>query len=261
MGVKHTGEAVLRIVDELENVLGVRLPEGTHVVDVGAGTGNIAIKLSIDGRFKKVTAVDISKKSLDVLEQHALAHDLNVNTIESNMLRLPFEDSSVDLLVGCAFLHHLPDPKSFMSEVNRVLKPGAPFIIICEPTYFGALLLDIAKYPLVLANRALKLFKKKSLFRWEHDHIDVHTFCEKDVSVLFKDNFSCVRICNEGFVEPVIDQSIIVPLRYIIPQSVIRDNLFNPFLSIAHFFDHYFFNKVVPAKFLVTLKVSGRKKA
>ena len=60
-----------------------------------------------------------------------------METIESDMMRLPFPDGSVDYVVGCAFLHHLPHPAGFMGEVKRVLRPGGTFVIIGEPSGFG----------------------------------------------------------------------------------------------------------------------------
>lgn len=260
MGVDHSPENVTRTISELEHVFGKPLPTVEQVVDVGSGTGNIAIKLAIDSRFQQVTAVDISKVSLNVLKQHALKHDVCVNTLVSDMRELPFDDKSVDLLVGCAFLHHLPDPDGFMVEVERVLKPGAAFIIIGEPTSFGAILVELVKSPLVMANRLRGLASKQPIFRWEHDHIDVHTFTDKDVNSLFSERFKDVRICNEGFLEPILDQSLLVPLKAVLPQSRLRDATFKVFIRAGRLLDCWVFNKILPAKCLVTLKVSGVRK-
>jgi SAM-dependent methyltransferase len=57
----------------------------------------------------------------------------NVADVEA----LPFEDGEFDLVVGHAFLHHIPDIDAALREIVRVLKPGARFMICGEPTRKG----------------------------------------------------------------------------------------------------------------------------
>ncbi|WP_415886620.1 class I SAM-dependent methyltransferase [Neptuniibacter sp. QD37_6] len=257
MGVNHSTLEVKDTVLELESVLGRPLPAKGRVVDLGAGTGNISIKLALDGRFEKVTAVDISSKSLQVLESTALKHGVEVETIVSDMQKLLFETNSLDLVVGCAFLHHLPDPVAFMLEVRRVLKPEAPFIIIGEPSYFGAAVTNMVKFPLVLINRLRNSFSRERFFHWEHDQIDVHTFSHDDIAEIFNNNFKEIRVCSEGFAEPVIDQAALVPLRHVLPDYLPLRVKFSVIRKVARFTDYLIFNPLLPASMKVTLKISG----
>jgi SAM-dependent methyltransferase len=48
----------------------------------------------------------------------------NVFFAAIDALDLPVRDSSVDLVYGFAFVHHLPDLDRFLGEVARVLRPG-----------------------------------------------------------------------------------------------------------------------------------------
>jgi SAM-dependent methyltransferase len=48
--------------------------------------------------------------------------------------RLPFRDSSLDLVYGHSFLHHLPDVGRYLGEAARVLVPGGLFVATHEPT-------------------------------------------------------------------------------------------------------------------------------
>jgi ubiquinone/menaquinone biosynthesis C-methylase UbiE len=44
--------------------------------------------------------------------------------------RLPLLDSTIDVVYGYAFVHHLPDTASFLAEVARVLRPGGRCIFM-----------------------------------------------------------------------------------------------------------------------------------
>lgn len=255
MGVTHDLDSVKRMMIELESVRGAAL-RGGHVVDVGAGTGNVAIKLALTGRFSKVSAVDISRMSLETLSATARDLDCEVETIESDMMRLPFPDGSVDYVIGCAFLHHLPDPAAFMCEVKRVLRPGGTFVIIGEPSAFGAVVTEIVKLPLVLLNRCIRAITSRNTIRWDHDQIDVHTFTIGDVRCLTK-GFTRTRLHSEGFLEPVIDQGLLVAVRALLGRvrgvsascDLIRD--------AARLMDRHLFNRVLPTAARVTFKFSG----
>src|SRR5690349_11352011 len=78
------------------------------VVDLGAGTGLIALALA--PCVSAVAAVDISAKMLERLEWHADADGTeNVRTVEADLRTLPFEDESLTLAVSNYAFHHLDD--------------------------------------------------------------------------------------------------------------------------------------------------------
>jgi ubiquinone/menaquinone biosynthesis C-methylase UbiE len=214
MGVDFSAGSVAATIDELERVLGHALPSGGIVVDVGAGTGNLAVKLALDGRFDRVVAVDISAGMLASAARSAAVNNVSIETITNDMERLPFADASVDLVVGCAVLHHLPNPVAFLREVRRVLKPGAPCVFIGEPSASGERLTAAVKSPLLAMVKAARLFGLMPQPLWEHEAIDVHTFGPNDVHTLV-DGFVEVRFAPEGFVAPVLDQGLLAPLSLI----------------------------------------------
>src|SRR5262249_51530333 len=215
MAVSHDEASVERMVAELERVLGRPLPRG-RVLDVGSGTGNVAVKLAATHRYEAVVATDISRRSLDMAQQSARVLGCDLEIVESDMSRLPFADNSFDLVVGCAFLHHLPDPVRFMKEVRRVLKPGCPFVFIGEPTSFGMSVTNFVKSPLVLLNHFFRRTRGKDQpFRWEHDNIDVHTFTKRDAQAML-DGFENRRVVTEGFALPIFDQGLFTPIRTVL---------------------------------------------
>ena len=219
MGVRHGEEDVRRTLEELERVVGRQLPAGGTVIDLGAGTGNLAVKLARSGRFERVVAVDISAGMLERAAAAARAHACTVETVVSDMERLPFDDASVDCVVGCAVLHHVPDPVALMAEVRRVLKPGAPCAFIGEPSQWGARLTYCAKLPALGAAGVLRWFRPTSGPRWDHDDIDVHTFTPSDIACMTAVGFDRVQLRPEGLLEPIVDQALLVPLQWLFAGS------------------------------------------
>ncbi len=58
-----------------------------------------------------------------------------------NAYKIPLRDSSVDIVYGFEFVHHLPDLPPFLDEVRRVLKPGGMCLFLdgaYSPIWQGA---------------------------------------------------------------------------------------------------------------------------
>ena len=78
--------------------------------------------------FKKrgfiVQGLDISPRSKQ------LSPDLNIDIIDVNDEKLPFEDSSFDIIYSKSFIEHLDDPFNFVNESFRILRPGGTMITL-----------------------------------------------------------------------------------------------------------------------------------
>jgi ubiquinone/menaquinone biosynthesis C-methylase UbiE len=256
MGIRYDAESTARITAELEEVLGSPLPGGT-VVDVGSGTGHVAVKLAKTGRFSRVVATDISPKMLACARGNAAAAGVSIETVETDMVRLPLDDASVDLVVGCAILHHLPDPRAFLPEVRRVLKPGAPCIFIGDPSTWGSRLSNVLKLPLLLVYRAYRLLTGRTpKTSWEHDHIDVHTFSKRDIGPLTA-GFERVRILPQGFLEPLLDIAFLTTARERLGGWPGVAPLVDGVRRASRWLDDAILNHVVPGDLRVAMKFSA----
>ena len=259
MGIRYDAESTERMLAELEDVLGEPLPRGGVVLDVGSGTGHVAVKLALSRRFARVLACDISERMLACARANAAAAGCAVETFETDMVHLPFEDGSVDLVVGCAILHHLPDPVAFMPEVLRVLKPGGACIFIGDPSTWGMRISNVLKLPLLAVNRAYKLATgREPKTGWEHDHIDVHTFSTADVGPLTR-GFERVRVRPKGFLEPLLDIAFLTTVR----ERLGRVPGVVPAVEAVRWssakLDVLLFDHVVPRDLRVAMKFSARR--
>ena len=70
---------------------------------------------------------------------------LTVKAARADAESLPFADSSFDLVLGHAVLHHLPDLRRAFDEFHRVLRPGGRIAFAGEPSRFGDRLAAIPK--------------------------------------------------------------------------------------------------------------------
>lgn len=128
-----------------------------RVLDLGAGTGLIALALA--SRVRSVTAVDISQRMLDRLDQRAAADGIdNVVPVQADLRTLPFDDSSFSLVVSNYTFHHVDDAAKELglAEVRRVLEPGGR-LVVCDMMF--SLSLD-PRDRRVIAEKLLALAKR-----------------------------------------------------------------------------------------------------
>ena len=97
----------------------------TTLLDVGTGTGDFIEVLKDSIEYLKVTGVDPSKESLE----KAATKYPEVDFKEMGAEMLVFNENHFDAASISMALHHLPDIKKSLTEMQRVVKPGGWIIV------------------------------------------------------------------------------------------------------------------------------------
>ncbi|MEZ4623189.1 MAG: class I SAM-dependent methyltransferase, partial [Caldilineaceae bacterium] len=108
------------------------LPEGLRVMDVGTGTGRLALMLA-EGGAREVVGVDISPAMLEMAEYFRLSSAApqakQVSFRLASAQRTPFRNESFDAVVCRLVLHQSHKPERILQEIVRLLKPGGILIV------------------------------------------------------------------------------------------------------------------------------------
>ena len=126
--------AAERVLDHLAPVIDSLQGAGrpARLLDVGTGTGTLAIAALERWPELDVTGVDPSSGMLDLAAQTASdrlppEHALRFRTQRGWADELPFEDGAFDVAVSSFVLQLVPSRAAALVEVRRVLRPGGVF--------------------------------------------------------------------------------------------------------------------------------------
>jgi ubiquinone/menaquinone biosynthesis C-methylase UbiE len=104
---------------------------GERILEIGPGVGihavSIAAALQPDG---VLDVLDAQQEMLDDLMRRAAHCGLgNIVPRQGDAQRLPYPDAAFDAAYLVSVLGEIPDAKSALRELRRVLKPGARLLI------------------------------------------------------------------------------------------------------------------------------------
>jgi SAM-dependent methyltransferase len=103
-----------------------RLAPGERVLDLGCGAGTDSlVAAQMVGEHGSVTGIDMTREML--AKARAAAAQLgasNVEFVEAEAERLPFEDGAFDVVISNGVIDLVPDKDAVFAELHRVLAPG-----------------------------------------------------------------------------------------------------------------------------------------
>ncbi len=205
-----------------------RMLPRTHyarVLEIGCGTGFFILNLWQAGYVERAFACDISPGMLAACLESARLIGCDLDARAADAESLPYEDGSFDLVIGHAFLHHLPDPAAALREAHRVLARGGALLVAGEPTRKGDRMARVvgrltSRAVRTAAEFAPKLRKpppegaasltqdERILQDLEWD-VDLHTFVPEETAAMARRaGFHSVRVETEELVSSVVGWAV-----------------------------------------------------
>jgi ubiquinone/menaquinone biosynthesis C-methylase UbiE len=93
--------------------------KGEKVLEVGCNRGSVV---------KRLQELEVNAYGADI-NSAAVADGLTHNLFVMNAANLEFPDNSFDKAYSLHTIEHVPDTKKFLSEIERVLKPGGTLVL------------------------------------------------------------------------------------------------------------------------------------
>jgi len=101
--------------------------EGTHILEVGVGTGKNFPYYPSDA---EITAVDFSNRMLKRAKDKASKQKVKVHLEQMDVQNLEFPDNTFDTVVASFVFCSVPDPVRGLIEVELVCKPGGKVVLL-----------------------------------------------------------------------------------------------------------------------------------
>jgi demethylmenaquinone methyltransferase/2-methoxy-6-polyprenyl-1,4-benzoquinol methylase len=112
-------------------VSGVR--PGQHVLDLAAGTGDLALKLAKQVKQEGIVVLaDINESMLNIARERLTNQGMvgNVEYVIADAERLPFSENEFDVITIAFGLRNVTDKMAALNNLYRVLKPGGHVLIL-----------------------------------------------------------------------------------------------------------------------------------
>ncbi len=109
-----------------------RIQPGEHVMDVGCGTGTLAMEVQRRvGRAGRVAGVDPGQEQIASARAKAARRHMPIEFQIGGIEQLPFPDQTFDVVLSTLMMHHVPESlkRQGLAEIARVLKLGGRLVI------------------------------------------------------------------------------------------------------------------------------------
>lgn len=209
------------------------------ILEAGAGTALDSIELALQGA--SVIAMDLSDAAIQLARRNAEVIGANVAFVKADVLELPFDSNSVDVVFHSGVLEHFEHPEVVLQEQHRVLKEG------------GILLVDVPqKYNLYTLHKVCKMRKGTWFAGWETQ------FSLKELrKLLIQNGFDIAAQYGYGYYPRLLEK-----IRW--ASSIGKGIMGRPFMpkSVSANYEHFwlwFENRRIFCNFAQCIGVIGKK--
>ena len=110
----------------------LRLGAGARVIDVCAGTADVALAIVARHRDASVVGVDFSAAMLAIGGQkvQAAGEGARIRLVRGDAARIPVQDATCDAATIAFGIRNVAEPERALAELARVLRPGATLAIL-----------------------------------------------------------------------------------------------------------------------------------
>ena len=129
---RHVGRYGAELAAGMIRIADVR--PGQRAVDVGCGTGALAVALAALLGEQNVAAVDPSEEFVDVCRSRIPAADVRLGAAES----MPFSDATFDAVLAQLVVDGMADARRGVAEMRRVARPGG-IVAACVWNFDGGM--------------------------------------------------------------------------------------------------------------------------
>jgi 2-polyprenyl-3-methyl-5-hydroxy-6-metoxy-1,4-benzoquinol methylase len=123
------GTSDAAIYEMVVKALAERGISGRMLIDVGCGKGQL--RPFLRGKFEHYSGVDL-------VRYDDFPADAEFTQVDLNSSKLPLPDNTADVVVSVETVEHLENPRAFVRELVRLVRPGG-WVIVTTPNQLSLL--------------------------------------------------------------------------------------------------------------------------
>jgi SAM-dependent methyltransferase len=183
---------------EFARLLDEAIPPDARVLELGCGTGQMALFLAMTGRL--VIGTDLSRPSLELAAGAARRLGVRgVLFVESDLRAPGLRPGAFDVVLSVGVLHHTPEPRQAFASMARLARPDG-YVVLGLYNSFARLPHRLRRWVArlsgfrlipfdpVLRERRLEPARRMAWVRDQYQHPEEHRHTLREVKHWFREN-------------------------------------------------------------------------